>query len=198
MLVKPNFGGSSVGISPGSIVQQPARLPSVVGECVDRYDQPCLVEQYVTGEDVTIGLLGNDPVEILPPGAIRTPDGLYSAEAKRNHNRECICPCPLPDDLREQLAAWSLAIHRLIGARDFSRVDYIVDREGRAFFLEINPLPGLSPYYGIMPVLAAAAGYTYTGLIGAIIAASLERQLTERSSMRERLGAGAAKQYHVG
>jgi D-alanine-D-alanine ligase len=187
VLVKPNFGGSSAGIGPESVVHNRCRLIAAVEACVAAFDQPCLVERYIAGTDVTVGLLGNDPVETFPAGRIIPSNGMYSAAAKKAHNREVICPCPLPDHLAAQLEDWSVAIFKGIGARDFARVDYMLDHEGNAWFLEINPLPGLSPYYGVLPLLAEAAGYTHTDLIGAIMRLALERSLHTRSSVHEGL-----------
>ncbi|MHC5035542.1 MAG: D-alanine--D-alanine ligase family protein, partial [Planctomycetota bacterium] len=171
-------------------------LPLTVDEYVAHYEQPCLVEHYVAGVDVTVGLLGNRRVEVLPLARIETPDGMYSAEDKEKHERDIICPCNLPTELEEQLADWSLRIYDLIGARDFARVDYLLDQQGEAHFLEINPLPGLSPYYGVFPVLARAAGYSHTGLIGRIMKLALKRTRRARSSLYERLARGAAPQCH--
>jgi len=175
VLLKPNFGGSSVGVRPDGVVRCAADLPGLVEDYVTRYEQPCLAEQYVVGADVTVGLLGNGEPEVLPPARIVAPAGMYSEQVKRHHDRRVVCPCALPSGLKDELTDWSLRIYKLIGARDFARVDFMVDEEGRGHFLEINPLPGLSPYYGVFPVLAAAAGYTHTELIGAIIELALER-----------------------
>jgi D-alanine-D-alanine ligase len=186
-LVKPNYGGSSVGIGPESIVEDSAELAGVVAEELARYRQPCLIEGFVRGVDVTVGLLGNGEVEAFPPGYIIAAGGLYSATVKQTHQREIVCPCRLPAGLKEQLAEWSRAIYGLIGCRDFARVDYMVDDKGRPYFLEINPLPGLSPYYGIYPVLGEAAGYDHTALIGRIMELALARPRYTRSLTHERM-----------
>jgi len=187
VILKPNFGGSSAGIGPAGLVQNADRLASLVEEHVRLYDQPCLAEEYVNGADVTVGLLGNGPVEVLPIAKVLTAEGIYSARAKEAHDRRIVCPCDLPDALERQLTDWSLRIYGVIGARDFARVDYIVDGEGRAWFLEINPLPGLSPHYGVLPVLAAAAGYGHSDLIRTIMDLALERDRCSRSLAHERL-----------
>jgi D-alanine-D-alanine ligase len=196
VLAKPNCGGSSVGIEAASVAHGPEGLAELVEEMVRAYRQPCLVEGYVRGADVTVGLLGNGRVQVLPAGEIRTAHGMYSGEVKRHHDREVVCPCELPDGLEEQLADWSLRIYRVIGARDFARVDYMLDERGRAWFLEINPLPGLSPYYGVFPVLAEAAGYSHTALIGEIMRLAIQRDHESRSSSDVRLAGTAAKRSH--
>jgi len=187
VLLKPNFGGSSVGVGPDSLIHCPAALPEAVERTIAQYGQPCLAERFVSGVDVTVGLLGNREVEILPPATIRTAEGIYSARAKEQHDRLITCPCELPRGLWDQLADWSLRMFRLLNVRDLARLDYVVDAEGRAYFLEINPLPGLSPYYGVYPVLAKAAGYAHSDLIAAIIDVALERYSYARSRRHERL-----------
>ena len=195
VLAKPNFGGSSVGVEPRSIVREPDRLAAVVDEYVALYEQPCLVEGYVRGRDVTVGLLGNETVEVLPLARVETADGMYSAEVKRLHDREVVCPCELPVGLADRLADWSLRIYRAIGVRDLARVDYMLDEQDNAWFLEVNPLPGLSPYYGLYPVLAGAAGYTHAELIGRIVGLARERYLKSRSEPYGRLGTTGARQH---
>lgn len=165
LLLKPNFGGSRIGIERACVVHDWKNLSSSIGDYILRYDQPCLAEEYIEGTDVTIGLLGNAPVEVLPAGKIITQKG----------KRKVVCPSSLPRSLERELRNSSLKIYELIGARDLSRLDYILDKKGQLHFLEINPLPGLSPYYGIMPLLAKAAGYSYEELIGRIIKVALER-----------------------
>jgi D-alanine-D-alanine ligase len=134
---------------------------------------------------VTVGLLGNADVQALPIGRVETVGGMYSAAAKQRHDRRIVCPCALPDGLHERLTDWSLRVYDVIGARDFARVDYMLDERGRAHFLEINPLPGLSPYYGVYPELAEAAGYDHAGLIGAIMDLAIERNASQRSPTHE-------------
>ena len=194
VLVKPNYGGSSVGIGPESIVRDPQDLPAVVDHHTAAFEQPCLVEHYVRGTDVAVGLLGNGHVEVFPPAKVIARGGMYSAEVKERHERQVLCPCKLPPGLREQLTDWSRAVCELIGVRDFARVDYIVDREGRAHFLEVNPLPGLSPYYGVYPVQASAAGYGHADLIGAIMQHALSRGRDVRSLTYEPVAERAGRQ----
>jgi D-alanine-D-alanine ligase len=169
VLAKPNFGGSSAGISRESVVGDPSQLRAVVEAQIAGFGQPSLVEEFVRGVDVTVGLLGNGEIEAFPAARIEAAGGLYSAEAKQRHEKRVVCPCDLPAGLEDELAGQSRAIYELIGARDFARVDFMMDGDGNAHFLEINPLPGLSPYYGVYPVLAAAAGYSHTDLIGTIM-----------------------------
>ncbi len=195
VLLKPNFGGSSVGIGPESIVHGPHALPCAVQRALARYEQPCLVEAYVEGQDLTIGLLGNEELEVLPPARVVTPGGMYGEMAKRLHEREVVCPCCLPDGVAERAGRWAVDVFRAIGARDFARADFLLDEEGGLWFLEINPLPGLSPFYGVLPVLAEAAGYAHEELIGRIMALALERSRAEEKAIHERLAGRAAQQH---
>lgn len=165
LLLKPNFGGSRIGIEPACVVHDWESLSRSISDYMLRYGRPCLAEEHIEGTDVTIGLLGNSPVEVLPAGKIITQKG----------KRKVVCPFSLSRSLERELGSSSLKIYELIGAMDLSRLDYILDKKGQLYFLEINPLPGLSPYYGIMPILAQAAGYGYEELIGRIIKVALER-----------------------
>ena len=153
----------------------PEALAQVVERELARYSQPCLVEAYVEGEDLTLGLLGSDDLEALPAGKVITPGGIYSELAKKTHEREILCPYDVPQEVEGKLRDWSVKIFRAIGARDFARADYVLGADGQPWFLEINPLPGLSPYYGVLPVLAQAAGYTHSQLIGRIISIVQQR-----------------------
>lgn len=165
LLLKPNFGGSRIGIEPDWVFHDWKNLSTSVSDYILRYNQPCLAEEYIEGTDVTIGLLGDSPVEVLPAGETITQKG----------ERKVVCSFSLPCSLGRELRNSSLKIYELIGARDLSRLDYILENKAQLYFLEINPLPGLSPYYGIMPVLAEAAGYSYERLIGRIIKVALQR-----------------------
>jgi len=196
VLVKPNFGGSSVGIGPESIVSAPAELAPAAERCLTRFEQPCLVEGYVRGVDVTVGLLGNGPIEALPVGEVAARGGMYSELAKNMHDREIICPCGLTAALERQLTDWSVGLFGLIGARDFARVDYMLGADGRAWLLEINPLPGLSPYYGVFPELARAAGYGHTRLIGRIIELARERNIDDTTAGNRLAGAATRRCAH--
>jgi D-alanine-D-alanine ligase len=187
LLAKPNLGGSSAGITFDSIVSDRDSLFRVVDEQTGVYGQGTLVESYVHGIDVTVGMLGNGDVELFPAATIETEDGLYSADAKQRHEKRITCPCRLPGGLADKLAEWSVRIYELIGARDFARVDYMMDERGNAWFLEINPLPGLSPYYGVYPVLAEAAGLGHTQLIGRIMELAIERYRAGGNKVYERL-----------
>jgi len=195
LLVKPNYGGSSVGVGPTSIVREPAELPGHVACCLCRYEQPCLAESYVDGFDVTVGLLGNAELEVLPVGRVVAPGRMYSEMTKKLHDREIVCPYSLSEEVERKLRDWSVALYRAIGARDLARVDYMMDTGGEAWLLEINPLPGLSPFYGVYPVLAEAAGYDYAELIGKTIKLALERSAAQQRATHERVAAGTAQRY---
>ena len=123
----------------------------VVGDMLADYHQPIMVEGFVAGEEYTVGVLGNDRPEAIGAMRIRPkagpdPDFVYSIEVKRDWKNQVAydVPPPLEPDVRDRLYADAVKAFKAIGCRDLSRVDFRV-RDGVPVFLEINPLPGLSP-----------------------------------------------------
>jgi D-alanine-D-alanine ligase len=133
-----------------------------------------LVEQYIDGREFCIGLLGNDPVEFLPPveldfsdRALRlmTWDDKYH---KRMDEPRKVCPASLDDALRNHLNELALATFRVCRLRDYARVDVRLDRGGRPFVLEINSMASLGEG-GSYVTAAKAAGYDFPGLVNEIV-----------------------------
>ncbi len=150
VIVKPAFEGSSKGISRASLVSQRADLFEAVESCQETYRQPVLVEEYVNGDELTVGLVGNAPPQIL--GVMRVmplkPAGpfVYGLEVKRDWRRQVHYEIPArlspADDAAVRQAA--LAAFGALGCRDVARIDFRL-RDGMPYFLEANPLPGLAP-----------------------------------------------------
>ncbi len=181
LLVKPAWEGSSKGIRHRCLVQQPSDLPLVVKEVRGDYAQPVLVEEFIQGEELTVGLLGNgNSLECL--GLMRivplkpTDNFVYSLEVKRDWENQVRYECPpkLSEELLKKTAAMAKAAFCALGCRDISRVDFRV-REGVPYFLEINPLPGLNPDYSDLVILTKSMGINYETLIRRIVNAALTR-----------------------
>ena len=177
---KPAYEGSSKGIFALSVLSTPAELADAVTRLHEAYRQPVLVEEYIEGEELTVGLLDDGQPRVL--GIMRviprvaTPRFVYSLEVKRNYEQlvDYECPARLPGAVRERVEAASLAAWRVLGCRDVARMDFRL-RDGVPYFLEANPLPGLSPGTSDLVILAEGMGLAYAELIRGILASAMRR-----------------------
>jgi len=180
-IVKPAWEGSSKGIRSKCLVEREEDLPDVVETLRRQYRQPILVEEFIQGDELTIGIVGNHPAKVI--GVMRvvprqqTDHFVYSLEIKRDFRRlvEYQCPPPYTPDLLANIEAAALEVYRTLGCRDVARVDFRLSREGRLYFLEANPLPGLNPESSDLVILAGLAGWSYEQLIETILQAALQR-----------------------
>ncbi len=179
--VKPEHEGSSIGIRSGSTVESAAELLKTVPELLERYQQPVMAEQFIVGEEITVGVIGNSPPKVIGIMRVvpRKADArfIYSLEVKRDYERlvDYEAPARLPPSVLQKIEEASLTAFRVLGCRDFSRVDFRVDGAGTPYFLEINPLPGLNPKSGDIVIMSGLMGWQYRSLIGAVVAAAEER-----------------------
>ena len=175
LFVKPNSEGSSMGIRHASRVTDPARLREQVRWILNDYQQGCLIEEFMPGGEFCVGILGDRDLQVLPVVEVRTPKGFYSYEDKSAHNKELICPADVRAELADRLREMGQRAFRAFRCRDLGRVDLKLDSEGTPLFLEINPLPGLSPYYSIFNKEAEAAGIGFEEMIARIIDSAVQR-----------------------
>ncbi|MCI0438376.1 MAG: D-alanine--D-alanine ligase [Chloroflexi bacterium] len=193
-VVKPSFEGSSKGIRLTSRVDRWEDLFKPVATVLSDYRQPALVEEYIAGTEITVGVVGNAPprvvgvMEVVPRLASKA-DFMYTLEVKRDWERQVAYRCPpeLPASCIAELEAAALALFKVLGCRDMARLDFRVDAENRVYFLEANPLPGLSPLYSDLPVMAGLCGWSYTRLIETILNSALERTGLARSQNANRI-----------
>lgn len=181
LIVKPNAEGSSKGILKDSVVRSESALSDRVRRITETYQQPALIEEYIWGREVTVGIVGDPPrilgvMEVL--AAVDDVWTVYSLEAKRDWKKSVnySCPAELPPDIEEAVHAAALGAFQALGCRDVSRVDFRI-REGVPVFLEINPLPGLSapPESSDLVLIAEAVGLSYEALIGEILGGAIRR-----------------------
>lgn len=181
LFAKPAFEGSSKGIRATSKIPDAEALRRVISSLLGDYRQPILVEAFVAGDEYTVGVVGNDPPEALGAMRIRPKSGpdphfAYTLEVKRDWENQVAydVPAPLPPVPLERLLADAVRAFRALECRDVARVDFRMDG-GTPLFLEINPLPGLSPAYGDLPILARGHGLAYEEFMGRILDAGLKR-----------------------
>lgn len=203
LFVKPSSEGTGMGVSAQSIVRNDDDLRGQVAAILERYRQPALVEAYIEGREVTVGVVGNlrGPVarrmptnqaapriqaglRFLPPMEVDLKpyldtDIVYSNRLKvaLADQLDYLCPAPLDDDMVDELNWLAAAVFRIIGAFDVSRVDFRLDAndDWKPYILEINPLPGLSPGISDLVIEAEADGIDHTRLVNMILETALER-----------------------
>jgi D-alanine-D-alanine ligase len=163
LVVKPVQEGSSVGVS---IVREESHLAAALEEAF-RYDEEILVEQYIKGQEVQIGILDEKPVgaiEIVPKKEF------YDFEAKYTDGlAEHFFPARLEPTLYEKAQQIGLAAHRALGCKGYSRVDLLVTHVGDCYVLEVNTLPGMTAL-SLMPEIAAkGAGLSFEAFVSQII-----------------------------
>jgi D-alanine-D-alanine ligase len=181
VIVKPAWEGSSKGIRSNSVVERPEQLPDIVAAMRRDYRQPVLVEEYVVGDELTVGVVGNDPPEIIGIMRVvpREPNDrfVYGLDVKRDYKRLVKYECPAPLSAKHEAAVRQATMKawKALGCRDLARIDFRL-RDGVPYFLEVNPLPGLNPADSDLVILAKLAGWSYERLISRILQAALERQ----------------------
>jgi D-alanine-D-alanine ligase len=179
-IVKPAYEGSSKGIHPNSLVDSTEEAIRTVGEILELYRQPVMVEQFIDGDEVTVGMLGNFPPKVLGMMRIlprkQSNRFVYTVEVKRDWKNlvDYECPARLKERTSEMITAYSLKTFEMLGCRDFSRIDFRVSADGIPYMLEINPLPGLGDYSDLV-IMAVKLGWKHEALIASVFNAALER-----------------------
>ncbi len=205
LFVKPSREGTSMGVSADSIVRTVAQLREQVARQLREYAQPILVEHYIQGREVTLGMVGNlkstaarrvnertapnelpDSLTFLPPLEVNlsaydeSEAGLYTNRMKTElaDTFYYMCPAPLDPDQERELQRLAAAVFRVTDCKDTARVDFRLDAENddKPYILEVNPLPGLNPGYSDLCIQARAAGWSYEQLINTIVDLAAERQ----------------------
>jgi D-alanine-D-alanine ligase len=178
VVVKPAWEGSSKGIRNKCLVKTDAEMPEVLRSM--RRDQPILLEEYIEGAELTVGVYNNSPARILgimqvAPRFAAT-NFIYSLEIKRDYRRlvKYECPAPLSADATVRVEKDSLTAFQALGCRDIARIDFRV-RAGIPYFLEANPLPGLNPDDSDLVIMANLMGWSYAKLIETIALAGWKR-----------------------
>jgi len=184
VIVKPNAEGSSKGIPDECIASDPDELRRLVRRELCLYGGSILAEEYIAGREFTVGLLGNgDSLRVFPPMEIvfreNTVDDyqIYSYGVKQDYQSFVNYECPprLDPPLQRQMTDTARRIFETLGCRDFARVDFRLDRNGKLYFIEINPLPGLAPGYSDYPMLAEFSGVPYGELVVSVLRSGMKR-----------------------
>jgi D-alanine-D-alanine ligase len=175
IIAKPNAEGTSKGLGPRSVVDDEDALRALVRELAERYRQPVIVEEYISGRELTAGLLGYPRPRVLPPMEVVFRGGgrpVYGYEFKQDFSSEVTyrCPAELTAEELSRVERVALKAFEALGCRDVARIDFRLDGSGTPYVLEVNPLPGLTPAFSDLCLICEASGISYPTLIAEILA----------------------------
>lgn len=188
LFAKPVAEGSSMGIRNNSVCRNHAELVALVATLQRNYRQPVLIEEFLPGDEYTVGVLGNGAgaevvgvMQVQPRNHDR--DFVYSLEVKRDYlnqvdyrmSDELLASGAVSPAMLDTIRQLALDAHRAFACRDLSRVDVRCDRDGAPNFIEINPLPGLNPFHSDLVWIARGHGWDYDRLIARILDVASER-----------------------
>lgn len=185
LIVKPVHEDASVGITVDSVVHDESGLRRQLAFVIDNYRQAALVEEYIEGRELNVALVGNGAeLEILPISEIQfkvpaefpqivSYEAKWLEESPMYQGTVGVCPATLPLDLEAKVCDLARRAYRIVGCRDYARVDFRVRAE-QPFILEVNPNPGINSDSGFFRS-AKTAGWTYKEFIERLVVATLRR-----------------------
>jgi D-alanine-D-alanine ligase len=223
MFVKPAREGTGMGMDEGAIVQGEAELRRRIRWVIEEYRQPALVEEYLPGREFTVAVMGRQDAALFAhrpelyrrdgfhrfpvlevESAYSVTPGVYGHAAKtKNYGDEGMpaiyCPANIEPALAEHLNNLAIRGHQAIGALDISRIDFRLSADGKPRMLEINTLPGMTPDFSDLCVIANADGISYRELVLEILYLGASRfgMLPARQSLMAR-PARAERRQQVG
>ena len=182
LIVKPRGEAASFGLR---IVRDEKELKVAVDHILMDFKQTALVEEFIKGREINVGILGNKPPEPLPVLELilnNCEDGIYSHEAKfaksARKMAEKVCPADLAPETSTLIQDLAVQAFEALNIYDFARIDFRLDKYNRPFILEINSMASLNPNSSFVHG-ASKGGYSYTRLINRIVEAACERYAAE-------------------
>lgn len=177
LVIKPNTQGSSVGVS---ICRDKKELEKGIKEA-QKYDQTIIIEEYINGREITVGVLGTSEnpfalpiVEIIPKKEF------FNFKAKYDGSTEEIVPAPISKDLTKKAQDYAKKAHQALGCSGVTRTDMIL-QNSKIYLLEINTIPGLTPE-SLIPKAAKAAGLSFEELLDRLIELALKEERVKKKA----------------
>lgn len=184
LIVKPSREDGSVGIKNDSVVTNFDDLIKKVNNIIKKYNQPALVEEYIDGREISVGVLGHDDnLKVLSTLEILYNMGdeqnnIFSYECKWDKNDELFkstpykCPAKIDSKLELKIVNIAKKVYQLMGLKDYGRIDFRLDKDNNPYFIEANPNPDLTNG-DILSMMAKKANLSYDDLINFIINSAL-------------------------
>ncbi len=192
LIVKPIFEGSSIGITSKSVCHNEETINIELQKMFQKFKRPVMVEEFIEGTEITVGVMGNYPAMALPPMEIdfsplskrelkASGYGIQTYRFKTEYSTKAnyYLPARLPQETILKVQDICLRAFKILRVRDIGRFDLRVDKEGNPYILEINPLPGLDPEHSDFPRIYRLMGKSFEDLVNDILHFALERHLIE-------------------
>ena len=191
LLVKPAYEDASVGIENESIVNNGKELRKRIEHVLQDFQQPALVEEFIEGRELNVAVMGDKRLRVLPISEIdftAMPDHLHnivSYQAKWDPHHESYhktipkCPAPLPKKIEQRAKEIAFKAFKVMGCRDYARVDIRLAKDNKLYVLEVNPNPDITEGAGFMRS-AEHAGMTYAQTLKRIVRYALGRSVTKK------------------
>lgn len=181
LFAKPVSGRGSAGISEENIVYNLKDLGRIVDKIAKKIGQDTLVEEFIDGREITVGVIGNEEPKVLPILEIQYNSAKTNTYEHKMLDREIIkCPADLPKDIEDNIKETAVKIYKVLNVKDFGRIDMILSKDGTPYFLEINTFAGLTipkgkAHSGYMGYMAQAEGMSAAEFIGQILQYAAKR-----------------------
>lgn len=188
MIVKPLHEDGSLGITKESVVFDDETLSKQIQYVTEQYQQPALVEEFIDGRELNVGLMEtNGKLGVLPISEIdytEFPEGVpkicgyeakWMVETPEYQRSKPICPAPLEWMTKKRVESIAMKVFKLFQCRDYARVDIRIDQDGKIYVLEVNPNPDISPQSGMARALQVQ-GTTYTEFVRNLLERALQRK----------------------
>lgn len=175
LIVKPRGEAASFGLK---VVRDEAEMQEAVDRILCEFKQTVLVEEYIEGREMNVGVIGNNPPRALPVLELVLDEEIYTHDAKfaRNPGKRVskVCPAALPRETSEYLQELAVQAFEILNINDFARIDFRLDRFNRPHILEANSMASLNPGSSFVHA-ASKVGLTYDKLINRIVEVAVQR-----------------------
>lgn len=173
LVVKPVREGSSLGMT---IARSEAELSAGIDKALT-HGREVMVEQYIRGREITVGVVGNDTIEALPLIEIVPGEEFaffdYNAKYKPGASQE-ICPAPVSEAITQKAQGYAVRAHRVLRLRGYSRTDMMLDENDNLYLLETNTIPGMTTT-SLLPQAAAAHGLDFPAFLTRLVELGMEK-----------------------